>query len=184
VFSQHTCDLVREMMAMGAREGTGRKVYCPYLEMGTKTGTAEKVGNEVCLHVELQHNRAHGCRGARACRKALVRAARDHRTCYTSSMCAYGRVPGTEREVMVLVVADEPRGSKKYGSDVAGPAAAAILEEALMTRRGGVRPPELSPEGFAHLVVDEPETPKTAARTKRTHETFQLPWEEARLATR
>jgi hypothetical protein len=26
-------------------------------------------------------------------------------------MCAYGRVPGTEREVVVLVVVDEPRGS-------------------------------------------------------------------------
>jgi len=192
VFSQEACDLVREMMAMGAREGTGRKVYCPYLEMGTKTGTAEKVGGEVCLHVELQHNREHGCRGARACRKSLVRAPRDHRTCYTSSMCAYGRVPGTEREVMVLVVADEPRGSKKYGSDVAGPAAGAILEEALMTRRDGVRPPALSPEGFAHLVPAEPESPKktesrgvrTASRSTRSNPTFQLPWEEARLATR
>ncbi|MFN0009443.1 MAG: penicillin-binding transpeptidase domain-containing protein [Planctomycetota bacterium] len=192
VFSSETCALVREMMAMGAREGTGRKVYCPYLEMGTKTGTAQKVGSEVCLHVELQHNRDHGCRGARACRKSLVRAPRDHGTCYTSSMCAYGRVPGTEREVMVLVVADEPRGSKKYGSDVAGPAAAAILEEALLTRRDGVRPPALSPEGFTQLVLVEPGSPHktksqgagTASRSKRSRETFQLPWEEARLATR
>lgn len=195
VFSREACDLVREMMAKGAREGTGRKVYCPHLEMGTKTGTAEKVGNEVCLHVELKHNRDHGCRGARACRKALVRAPRDHKTCYTSSMCAYGRVPGTEREVMVLVVVDEPRGGKKYGSDVAGPAAGAILEEALMTRRDGVRPPTLSPEGFADLLVDNPESPKktesrgarTAERPKvsqRSNGVFQLPWEGARLATR
>lgn len=195
VFSQNTCDLVREMMAMGAREGTGRKVYCPYLEMGTKTGTAQKVGNEVCLHVELQHNRDHGCRGARACRKALVHAKRDHGTCYTSSMCAFGRVPGTQREVMVLVVVDEPRGVKKYGSDVAGPAAAAILEEALMTRRDGVRPPSLSPEGFADLVAGEPDArasgakpQKTStartARAAHTNEGFQLPWEGSRLATR
>lgn len=191
VFSQHTCELVREMMTMGAREGTGRKVYCPYLEMGTKTGTSEKVGSEICLHVELQHNRDHGCRGARACRKSLVGAPRDHRTCYTSSMCAYGRVPGTEREVMVLVVVDEPRGPKKYGSEVAGPAAAAILEEALMTRRDGVRPPTLSPEGFAHLVAGEPPGSKTpnsssmrGAHSQHTNAGFQLPWEGSRLATR
>jgi cell division protein FtsI/penicillin-binding protein 2 len=192
VFSRATCDLVREMMAMGAREGTGRKVYCPYLEMGTKTGTAQKVGTEVCLHVELQHNRDHGCRGARACRKALVHAKRDHGTCYTSSMCAYGRLPGTEREVLVLVVVDEPRGRQKFGSDVAGPAAAAILEEALGTRRDGVRPPALSPEGFAELFAEEPEAPQgapqsAAARPSRAtnpNDRFQLPWKESRLAAR
>ena len=187
VFAPHTCDQVREMMAMGARSGTGRTVYCDHLEMGTKTGTSEKVGNEVCLHVELQHNRDHGCRGAKKCRKALVGAKRDHRTCYTSSMCAYARVPGTEREVLVLVVADEPRGGKRYGSEVAGPAAAAILEEALMTRRDGVRPPELSPEGFAHLVAEESAPASRAqasGKKKNTNAGFQLPWEGTRLATR
>ena len=34
--------------------------------MGTKTGTAEKVASELCLHVELAHNQEHDCRGNRA----------------------------------------------------------------------------------------------------------------------
>jgi cell division protein FtsI (penicillin-binding protein 3) len=189
VFTERTCDQVREMMAMGAREGTGRKIYCPDLEMGTKTGTEQKVGSELCLHVELQHNREHGCKGAAACRKKLVGAPRDHRSCYTSSMCAYGRIPGTEREVMVLVVVDEPRGGGKYGSDVAGPAAKTILEVALGTRREGVRPKPLSPEGFSDLLVSGPSEASRGratrgATSKNTNEGFQLPWEESRLAAR
>ena len=46
-------------------------------------------------------------------------------------MCIFGRHPETGREIMVLVVADEPRGKEKYGSRVAGPTAVAILREAL-----------------------------------------------------
>jgi len=152
VFSPQACASVREMMVLGAREGTGKKVYCPHLEMGTKTGTAEKVRDEICLHAELEHNRKHGCRGKRACRKALVGVHDAHRgACYTSSMCAFGRLPGTEREVMVLVVVDEPRGGLKFGADVAGSAAVAILEEALGSRRDGSPRLVLSPEGFAEI---------------------------------
>jgi cell division protein FtsI/penicillin-binding protein 2 len=181
VFSQRTCQAVRDMMEMGAREGTGKRVYCPYLEMGTKTGTAEKVPDEVCLHVELEHNRVHGCRGAIACRRSLVGVHTAHKgPCYTSSMCAYGRLPGTAREVMVLVVVDEPRGGKKFGADVAGPAAVAILEEALGSRRGGVRPPPLTPEGFANL--DPPHG--TARASSAAAASPPLPWEEVRLAAR
>src|SRR5262249_178786 len=103
VFSPRTCEEGRDMMRMGAREGTGKKGYCAYLERGTKTGTAQKVPTEICLHVELEHNRVHGCHGASACRRALVGVHDSHRgPCYTSSMCAFGRVPGSEREVMVL----------------------------------------------------------------------------------
>jgi cell division protein FtsI/penicillin-binding protein 2 len=190
VFSSHTCEEVREMMRMGAREGTGKKVYCPYLEMGTKTGTAEKVRVEVCLHAELLHNLVHGCRGAKACRKALVGAHDAHRgPCYTSSMCAFGRLPGTEREVMVLVVVDEPRGSLKFGADVAGPAAVAILEEALGSRRDGARPTELSPEGFAELnprdTVDRlANTSRVSGSTSGSGRGVPLPWEEQDLAAR
>jgi hypothetical protein len=135
VFGAEACRLVREMMFLGAREGTGKKVNCPQILMGTKTGTAQKVTGEVCLHTELAHNRDHGCRGARACRKQLAHAPRDHTYCYTSSMCAFGRLPDDEREVMVLVVVDEPRSKKKFGGDVAGPAAVGILKEALVRLR-------------------------------------------------
>lgn len=186
VFSQHTCDQVRDMMQLGAREGTGKKVYCPNLEMGTKTGTAEKVANEVCLHVELEHNRVHGCHGAKACRRALVGVHGAHRgPCYTSSMCAFGRLPGSEREVMVLVVVDEPRGGQKFGADVAGPAAVAILEEALGSRRDGVLPPELSPEGFAQI-ASKPSVERVAvsSRDAASSHVCPLPWEEEHLAAR
>jgi hypothetical protein len=186
VFSQRTCDEVREMMNLGAREGTGKRVYCPYLEMGTKTGTAQKVGTEICLHAELEHNRIHGCHGAKACRRALVGVHDAHRgPCYTSSMCAFGRLPGTEREIMVLVVVDEPRGNLKFGADVAGPAAIAILEEALGSRRDGVRPPELSPEGFAEMVLEKPSARVArAAVGAAVNNVLPLPWEEGRLAAR
>jgi hypothetical protein len=154
--------------------------------MGTKTGTAEKVANEVCLHVELEHNRTHGCHGARTCRRALVGVHDAHRgPCYTSSMCAFGRLPGSDREVMVLVVVDEPRGGQKFGADVAGPAAIAILEEALGSRRDGARPPELSPEGFAQI-APKPDAARVAvsARNAASSRVSPLPWEEEHLAAR
>lgn len=156
VFGREACEQVREMMMLGAREGTGAKVYDEQLVMGTKTGTAQKVPGEVCLHVEAQHHLEHaGCTGSRACRDRL-KGVHIHRTCYTSSMCAFGRLPDSDREVMVLVVVDEPRKGKKFGADVAGPAAAAILKEALGTTHGGVRALPLSPEGFVGFEADAP----------------------------
>jgi hypothetical protein len=137
------------MMVEGAREGTGRRVACDDLFMGTKTGTAEKVASELCLHVELAHLAAHArdeegreVTDHRACRAALVGRKAHERSCYTSSMCAFGRVPGTEREVLVLVVVEEPRHRAKFGADVAGPAAVAVLREALGRTRGGAAPLE------------------------------------------
>jgi cell division protein FtsI/penicillin-binding protein 2 len=137
VFRPATCALVRDMMALGAREGTGAAVasseHLPDLAVGTKTGTAQKVATELCLHLELADQARHADRGTRcskACRRGLAQARRDHRECYTSSMAIFGSTRGG-REVFVLVVAEEPRGSEKYGSKVAGPTAVAILREAL-----------------------------------------------------
>jgi hypothetical protein len=94
-------------------------------------------------------------------------------------MCIFGKlrrsesdIDTVEREIMVLVVVDEPRGGKKYGSDVAGPAAAGILKEALGYTRDGVRVEPLPEDGFAPL--DE-----IAASELAKH--FQLsdaPWSE------
>jgi hypothetical protein len=156
VFAAATCDSVREMMMLGAREGTGKKVYCPDIVMGTKTGTAQKVPTEPCLHVELEHNREHGCHGARECRAQLVGLRTAHRgACYTSSMCAFGHLADdpreVPREVMVLVVVDEPRGAKKFGADVAGPAAVGILEAALGYVRGGEKYTPPTPDGFVPI---------------------------------
>jgi hypothetical protein len=170
VFGTEACEQVRRMMMLGAREGTGARVYTEGIVMGTKTGTAQKVPGEVCLHVEAQHHLEHaGCTGGKACRSRLVGRRAHKSSCYTSSMCVFGHLPqaeaaraegavdsglGTPGEIMVLVVVDEPRKGKKFGADVAGPAAIAILKEALGLTRCGTRASELSPEGFAPIEGD------------------------------
>ncbi len=156
VFTQETCIQVREMMYMGAQVGTGRDLHDERVWMGTKTGTTEKVSDELCLHIELQHNREiqeeltrndHAC--DKNCRGHLRQIPKPHRTCYTSSICIFGRLPGTERDVMVLLVVDEPRSKEKYGSKVAGPAARDVLFEALGLTQGG-----LEPEAWARSTVE------------------------------
>jgi hypothetical protein len=163
VFSQRTCDEVREMMRLGAREGTGRRIFREDLDMGTKTATTHKNEDILCVHVEEAQRAALQEQGAelpadrkerRALRNAWKRLPKPHRNCYTSSMCVWGSVPGTEsegggREVLVLVVVDEPRKNGKFGSDVAGTAAAAILAEALGLTRDGVEPVPDELPGFA-----------------------------------
>ncbi len=166
VFSEHTCELVRDMMRIGARIGTGDdarleferhlaaslrfdpavmeeqdEALRPALEfdLGTKTGTAQKVGRELCVHVEMPARarcRREGIPMTIERFRGLAQVPKPHRNCYTSSICAFGSVPGS-RELMVLVVAEEPRGKSRYGSDVAGPTAAAILAEALKLTRDG-----------------------------------------------
>ncbi len=138
VFSEATCQTVREMMMLGAREGTGSPVASPAklpgAIVGTKTGTAQKVSTEICLHVELQDQANHARNGttcSRACRAKLVHASRNHRDCYTSSIVMFGRLPEGGREVLVYVVVDDRSVGERYGSRTAGPAAAAILKEAL-----------------------------------------------------
>ncbi len=150
LFGARTCDRVRAMMMLGAQEGTGRFVassaQLPGWVVGTKTGTAEKVPTEICLHAELEHLAdGHAC--SSDCRRTLVGARPAHRSCYTSSMALFGADPQSGREVFVLVVVDEPRGREKYGSKVAGPGAVRILREALgVTRHGLVAVPLATPE--------------------------------------
>ncbi len=161
--SAQACGQVRDMMRLGATIGTGRDVckdLHELLDVGSKTGTAEKVGSELCLHLELQHNIAHGCRGAKACRKELARSGKPpHRACYTSSICVVGRRRDGGREVMVLVVVDEPRSNKHFGSQIAGPAGVGILKEALGLTRLGEEPIDVDVSGFRALeaaaVVEE-----------------------------
>jgi len=136
------CDQVRGMLGRAAQEGTGESMastkHCPeFAYIGTKTGTTEKVGAELCLHVELPHNaEVHGdgepC--LKACRNQL-KGQKAHkvssRPCYTCSTCAFGYLPDDGREVLVLVVVEDPRGEEKFGSRVAGPAAVSILRRSL-----------------------------------------------------
>lgn len=146
------CAEVRDMMRLGATIGTGEKV-CKDLhervDVATKTGTAQKVGGELCLHLELQHNLEHGCRGAKACRQELARSGKPpHARCYTSSICVVGKLREGGRDVMVLVVVDEPRSNRHFGSEVAGPAGIGILREALGLTHLGDLPIEVEPDGF------------------------------------
>ena len=140
VLGESACREVREMMALGAEVGTGRHIANaednPEFEwIGTKTGTTQKVSTELCAHLEMEalaEFAREGRKWTSADRKALFQRKRDHKTCYTSSICAAGRVVTDEgpREIMVLVVADEPRGREKFGSRVTGGTAIAILRQA------------------------------------------------------
>lgn len=172
VFSSETCAVVCDMMRLGAREGTGRDVRSAFLasltaafgaepaetsfDLGTKTGTAQKVPSELCVHVELGERARLERAGLSATRErleAMQRLEKPHARCYTSSICAFGRAPSNERDsnerdVMVLLVIDEPRGQERFGGRVAGPAAQRVLAEALgLTVNGCAPSPEVAP-GF------------------------------------
>lgn len=152
VLSPEACRQVREMMAMGAEIGTGdavakREMHPEFSWIGTKTGTTEKVHSELCVHLELEalaRAALNEEKWTKAKRQALFALQRPHgrRSCYTSSMCAVGRavdVNGEEREIMVLVVADDATGSERFGSRVSGPTAIAILRQAFgFAREHGV----------------------------------------------
>jgi hypothetical protein len=189
VFKPETCAIVRGMMKLGAEVGTGSRVRCPDFEMGTKTGTAQKVESEVCLHAELAYNRDFAKGASPALTRAQLRARKPHGgSCYTASMCAWGHLPDSSREVLVFVVVDEPRGVRHYGSEIAGPAAMSILKEALGYTHGGVRAKDAPQPGFAPL-DKPPQTAGGAAAKKDGIETRVRalpgqPWREAGRALR
>lgn len=142
VLSARACEQVRTMMALGADIGTGRHVarleQNPEFDwIGTKTGTTEKVPSELCVHLELDAQASTAISGrkwTKAQRDSLFDLAKPHRrsSCYTSSMCAAGKatVGGVEREIMVLIVADDPMGPERFGSKVTGPTTIAVLRQA------------------------------------------------------
>jgi len=158
IYSPETCRQVRDMMRLGAAEGTGDDARMAFEEivhaslgeafdtaqfdLGTKTGTAQKVGTELCVHVELSERerwRRAGLAATTERYRSLKSLPKPHRNCYTSSILLVGRDPRNGRELMVFVVAEEPRGKERFGAAVSGGAAAAILAEAMgITRNGRV----------------------------------------------
>ena len=64
---------------------------------------------------------------------------------------AVGRNFGSDSDTLVLVVVEEPRRGGKFGSDVAGPTAIALLEEALGWTAGGEALVDDVVPGFAPL---------------------------------
>ncbi|MDF1836879.1 MAG: penicillin-binding transpeptidase domain-containing protein [Planctomycetota bacterium] len=173
VLSAKACEQVLEMMAVGAEFGTGRRVahptMCPeFAYLGTKTGTTEKVKAEVCIHIELQHAAEHRAKNtscSRACYIGL-RGKRDHKskrvTCYTSSMCAIGRLEEGGPTVLTLIVVDDARTKEKFGADVAGSSAILLLRRAL----------GLSAETGRDLTLSVPQLPEHAFGE------YDLPWLE------
>jgi cell division protein FtsI/penicillin-binding protein 2 len=154
VFEQRVCEQVRDMMRLGAEIGTGDDIRLALekvaqeagwpaqggLDVATKTGTAQKVPAELCVHVEMPERRRLTEAGLTLTTeryRALRSAPKPHRNCYTSSVCVVGSLPGRDTELMVFVVAEEPRGKERFGSKVAGPTAAAILAEGLALTRNG-----------------------------------------------
>jgi cell division protein FtsI/penicillin-binding protein 2 len=150
VFRRETCATVRTMMAEGATNGTGRHLSGAEKKLGTpiellsKTGTTEKEQGVMCLHKELRRNALNSkLKGGSKhpdfiSFKSLAGTPREHNdSCYTSSICLVGRVEGEQREVMVVIVVEEPRKDKRFGSDVAGPAAISVLKDALGLTRSG-----------------------------------------------
>jgi hypothetical protein len=177
--SAEACKQVREMMYVGAKIGTGKALRRDDMVMGTKTGTAQKVPGEICLHVELAHIKDHGCKGESACRATLRnQSAHPGKSCYTSSICMFGRLPGGGREVMVLYVVEEPRKGGRFGSTIAGPGALAVLREALGLTRGGVDSVLLDEEGF-QVVQPQGELKQRISKGAHDH-----PWAEDTRATR
>ncbi len=177
--SAEACKQVREMMYVGAKIGTGKALQRDDMVMGTKTGTAQKVPGEICLHLELAHIKDHGCRGEAACRAGLRnQSAHPGKSCYTSSICIFGRLPGDDREVMVLYVVEEPKKGGRFGSTIAGPGALAVLREALGLTRGGVDSVLLDEAGFQVL---QPQGELKQRISKGAHD---HPWAEDARATR
>lgn len=188
IWSEAAAQSVRSMMNAGARYGTGRNLYTEEILMGTKTGTAQKVGNEVCLHAELEYNQHHQPGTPRISRQELLQRKPHRGNCYTCSIAVFGRLPGTEREVLVFVVVEEPRGARHYGSETAGPGAMSILKEALGITRGGVRVHARDVDGFAPL-VDEKLGPKSKQEQQPKNRFIEAaakqtdqPWKEAQRA--
>ncbi len=194
IFSEATCASVRTMMAEGAREGTGRHISRAEQKLGTpiellsKTGTTEKEGGVACLHNELVRNAFNAkLSGGRADPGFVTydeiksRPSPHDGSCYTSSICLVGRVPGEERELMVVVVVEEPRNEFRFGSDVAGPAGIAILKEALGLTTAGICVAEAVEEVPDYGYEESTEGREQPWRLNADEEPeAELEWEEAR----
>lgn len=180
VFRSGVGATVRDMMTLGARLGTGKKIVRDDIEMGTKTGTTWKEPGVLSTRVELKALAKHIERGEqltsaewRRERKALRAAHLGDKQEYTSSVIAVGHLPGEdpEREVMVLVVVDEPQKGK-FGSQVAGPTAVAILAEALGLTENGQEHEVVLEGGFAKLDAE------AVLRADVAPAPAELPWRE------
>ncbi|MFT4709589.1 MAG: cell division protein FtsI/penicillin-binding protein 2 [Planctomycetota bacterium] len=184
---------VREMMGVGSLVGTGKDIRREDLDMGTKTGTTMKNKAIVCSHLIMPLAAEYTDSGfvptiaqMKADRARLLLAAKPHKRseCYTSSIAAVGHLPdspsGVEREIFVLVVVDEPQG-EKFGSRVAGPAAVAVLAEALGVTRDGKELIEIPGEEDSIIAVEAGSEIHTTLAPEGSATSGAQPWLEANL---
>ena len=101
VISKSTSEKIREMLSAVVTDGGARNAYVAGYSIGGKTGTSEKVAQQISS-------------GERA---------------YIASFCGFA--PMDNPEIAVLVMIDEPRGDSHFGSAVAAPVAAEIFKEIL-----------------------------------------------------
>lgn len=102
VISEETSERVSKILQENATSGTAKNGYVAGYRIAGKTGTSEKVG-------------ADGTVGS------------DNK--YIASYCGFA--PADDPQYAVLVFFDEPTGDSYYGSAVAGPVFAKIMEEIL-----------------------------------------------------
>ena len=183
VVSERTVADLRSMMRLGAREGTGRRLARPDgLVLETKTGTYEKlVKGDVSYH-------AMGADLARARERAREEGEEPawdsndaHRRLrgqwvgakqgYTSSIVVVGHLESDPtRRVLAYVVAEDPRGEARFGSDVTGITAVELVAYAL-----GVDDAE---ERRRSLVADGRAPRLEAFAVPAVEDLSERPWEE------
>jgi hypothetical protein len=140
VVRPRTVEQLRAMMSLGATEGTGRRLERPDgLLLETKTGTYEKLERgDVSYHVMGESLR----RAREAGEEWKAGAAhREHsgdwggaKWGYTSSIVVVGEVasgPLAGRRILTYIVAEDPRGEVRFGSEVTGTAAVDVVAYAL-----------------------------------------------------
>lgn len=103
VVSEETSDLVCQLLESVVSEGGGGNAYVPGYRVGGKTGTSQKVADE------LQNTTGERLR--------------------ISSFC--GIAPMDDPEVAVLIMLDEPHADNVYGGTIAAPVGGQVLGDIL-----------------------------------------------------
>ena len=104
VISEETSAKMRDILEATANKGgTAHNVYLPGYRIGGKTGTSEKIAKQAATNSKT--------------------------SLYVASFC--GIAPIDNPEVAVLIVLDEPAGSRHSGGTIAAPVVRGIFSELL-----------------------------------------------------
>jgi len=161
IVSARTSATLVDMCRLGAEEGTGKSLLRPAdFHLGTKTGTTEKLRNDVCSHVwgaayEAALESGAPWNDAAEYARYRGRWGDGRRSCYVSSIAAFARSADGSRRLFTLVVVDDPHAKgRPFGSRHAGPAAVDILAEGLGYTVGGDAPLATLADGLWPMRLD------------------------------